>query len=606
MKGSGKQENPKNTSRSAASTGTIPACENPGANRPGIEHGLPMWEVISLTTTPLRPLLRQQHITVGELWRRQMPWRGGQGAAHLHDDVDKVVVDGERRVEHTADDVHHAVASLLVLAHYGGASFNELAGVYPEWPAKSCAGLEVPLWLPPRSSRDAILIHFSVYREPNHVVETMSGLQVAVARNAVITCLSEYRKLCYARLAMVAGKGMRVLTPQGTGCHPLVESVADVASDGWVSSGFSSITLHCTPSSLPLPYTSPPSATVAARMYCPPPPPTSPSQTAAKTRNNRSVQPTAQHEQLILKISTDTGKTVSKVRHALTRITPCSRKQHDIGSHLQFQSSPPVGATVAERLACSPTTNAIQVKSPARSPWIFACGDCAGRCRWSAGFLGDLPFPPPFHSGVTPHSPQSPLSALKTSMLRAVQISSLTHIPYPCHRGVERFGRLLTTKSWKSMRVSETRWMLSSARMPRRGKREIPEKTRRPVASSGAIPQVQDSRERPRPGTESGSPRRTDTHAVGVLVDAQAVAAVASLYALVGAEVPRCQALVQHVVEQHGVDPAAAVAVQPRLLLPGNFADSSEDKLNCIHVYKCVLIPVVHTLLDKPRKTVNQ
>ncbi|KAJ8868935.1 hypothetical protein PR048_030476 [Dryococelus australis] len=45
---------------------------------------------------------------------------------------------------------------------------------------------------------------------------------------------------------------------------------------------------------------------------------------------------------------------------------------------------------------------------------IFARGNLAGRCRWSAGFLGDLPFP-------------TPLFALKTSLLRAAQISSLTH-----------------------------------------------------------------------------------------------------------------------------------------------------------------------------------
>ncbi|KAJ8867485.1 hypothetical protein PR048_031287 [Dryococelus australis] len=35
-------------------------------------------------------------------------------------------------------------------------------------------------------------------------------------------------------------------------------------------------------------------------------------------------------------------------------------------------------------------------------------------------------FPPAFYSGATPHSPQSPSSALKTSLLRAAQISSLT------------------------------------------------------------------------------------------------------------------------------------------------------------------------------------
>ncbi|KAJ8893551.1 hypothetical protein PR048_006149 [Dryococelus australis] len=32
---------------------------------------------------------------------------------------------------------------------------------------------------------------------------------------------------------------------------------------------------------------------------------------------------------------------------------------------------------------------------------LFACGNRAGRCRWSAGFLGDLPFPRPFTPGCS-------------------------------------------------------------------------------------------------------------------------------------------------------------------------------------------------------------
>ncbi|KAJ8872159.1 hypothetical protein PR048_025761 [Dryococelus australis] len=51
-------------------------------------------------------------------------------------------------------------------------------------------------------------------------------------------------------------------------------------------------------------------------------------------------------------------------------------------------------ATVAERLACSPPTTAIRVQSSAGSLRIFSCGNCAGRCRWSAGFLGGSPVSP--------------------------------------------------------------------------------------------------------------------------------------------------------------------------------------------------------------------
>ncbi|KAJ8881562.1 hypothetical protein PR048_018045 [Dryococelus australis] len=84
-------------------------------------------------------------------------------------------------------------------------------------------------------------------------------------------------------------------------------------------------------------------------------------------------------------------------------------------------------AAVVERLACSPPTRANRVQSRPGHTQIFACGNHAGRCHRSAGFLGDLTFPPPFHSGAAPYPPQSPSLALKTSLLRAAQISSLTH-----------------------------------------------------------------------------------------------------------------------------------------------------------------------------------
>ncbi|KAJ8875904.1 hypothetical protein PR048_023811 [Dryococelus australis] len=40
----------------------------------------------------------------------------------------------------------------------------------------------------------------------------------------------------------------------------------------------------------------------------------------------------------------------------------------------------------------------------------------------SSGFIGDIPFPPPFHSGAAPYSPSS---TLKTSLLRATKFSQL-------------------------------------------------------------------------------------------------------------------------------------------------------------------------------------
>ncbi|KAJ8867861.1 hypothetical protein PR048_031666 [Dryococelus australis] len=64
-------------------------------------------------------------------------------------------------------------------------------------------------------------------------------------------------------------------------------------------------------------------------------------------------------------------------------------------------------------------------------PRMFVCGYRAGRCHWSAGFLGFLPFALPFHSGAPPYSPQSPSSALETSLLRVATLSSRTRRGLP-------------------------------------------------------------------------------------------------------------------------------------------------------------------------------
>ncbi|KAJ8869587.1 hypothetical protein PR048_028579 [Dryococelus australis] len=108
-----------------------------------------------------------------------------------------------------------------------------------------------------------------------------------------------------------------------------------------------------------------------------------------------------------------------------------SHRQSAIG-HVRTSKEPPRvprGAAGSERLACSPPTWAIRVQSPAGSlPGLRMWESCRTMPlvrRFSRG----SPVSPPFHSGAAPCSPQSPSSALKTSVLRAVQISSLTFRP---------------------------------------------------------------------------------------------------------------------------------------------------------------------------------
>ncbi|KAJ8867655.1 hypothetical protein PR048_031458 [Dryococelus australis] len=63
------------------------------------------------------------------------------------------------------------------------------------------------------------------------------------------------------------------------------------------------------------------------------------------------------------------------------------------------------GATVAERLDCSPPTKANRVNPRPVHFRIFSSGNRAVRCRWSAGFLGELPPPRPFIPAQPPYLP---------------------------------------------------------------------------------------------------------------------------------------------------------------------------------------------------------
>ncbi|KAJ8891008.1 hypothetical protein PR048_010517 [Dryococelus australis] len=60
-------------------------------------------------------------------------------------------------------------------------------------------------------------------------------------------------------------------------------------------------------------------------------------------------------------------------------------------------------SVVAVRLLDSHIRERGSIPGGGRSP-IFACGNRAGRCRWSVDFLGNLLFPPPSQSGAAPYS----------------------------------------------------------------------------------------------------------------------------------------------------------------------------------------------------------
>ncbi|KAJ8892321.1 hypothetical protein PR048_004901 [Dryococelus australis] len=124
-------------------------------------------------------------------------------------------------------------------------------------------------------------------------------------------------------------------------------------------------------------------------------------------------------------------KGTKKRKRSLARSTSLSSKRqlqlYDFCCGMCPDNTYTVGAKVDERLDCSPPTIANRVQFPAESLRIFASRNHAGRYRWALGFLGDPRFPRPFtpaplHTHLALHS-----STLKTSLLRAAQIASLTY-----------------------------------------------------------------------------------------------------------------------------------------------------------------------------------
>ncbi|KAJ8871561.1 hypothetical protein PR048_027887 [Dryococelus australis] len=105
-------------------------------------------------------------------------------------------------------------------------------------------------------------------------------------------------------------------------------------------------------------------------------------------------------------------------------------------------------------------------------------GNCAVRCRWSTSFLGDFPFPVCIQALLHTHL-TSLSSTLKTSIFRAAEISPLFH-----------FMIEVSMKQCRNDKAGET---------------GIPEKIRRPAASSRTISTCENPGVT-RPGIEPGSP----------------------------------------------------------------------------------------------------
>ncbi|KAJ8895919.1 hypothetical protein PR048_001259 [Dryococelus australis] len=125
--------------------------------------------------------------------------------------------------------------------------------------------------------------------------------------------------------------------------------------------------------------------------------------------------------------------------------------------HTRRTQQEPVTRAEPGETECTAATHErawLDFRLPRRRTWfdfrlsrsrIFACGNRAERCHWSAGFLGDIPLPLSFHSGATPYSTTfTPIGsqALDVNSCRNI----FTHSPY-------RFPNYVS-KTWRSSPIN--------------------------------------------------------------------------------------------------------------------------------------------------------
>ncbi|KAJ8873629.1 hypothetical protein PR048_024451 [Dryococelus australis] len=155
------------------------------------------------------------------------------------------------------------------------------------------------------------------------------------------------------------------------------------------------------------------------------------------------------------------GKT-RQAKSASVTFTTCQNLGYHARNRAQFayRVSPPgrrfvyssvfEGTTVSERLDCWPPTTAkwVQFPGPGHSR-IFASGNSAGRCSWSADFLWDLPFPPSLHSSSAPFSPH--LSLIGSQGLVNSRPNFSTQLNSRIFSVIEQSSNFFDTCLWKTI-----------------------------------------------------------------------------------------------------------------------------------------------------------
>ncbi|KAJ8883924.1 hypothetical protein PR048_015779 [Dryococelus australis] len=132
-------------------------------------------------------------------------------------------------------------------------------------------------------------------------------------------------------------------------------------------------------------------------------------------------------------------QTDCKIKTVWKRLTTHSNSRPTVAQSVDL---PPVCGAVGSEFQ----SQWLDYSPPTEANRIFACGNRAGLCRWLTGFLGDIPFTPPLHSGASPYSPRfivPPKFSTPLHFVRRIKIvyrQSRNHSLCKCRISITKFS----------------------------------------------------------------------------------------------------------------------------------------------------------------------
>ncbi|KAJ8877621.1 hypothetical protein PR048_022076 [Dryococelus australis] len=355
MQGRGKREIPEKIRQPAASSGTIPTCENPGVNRPGIEPGSPRWEASRSTAHPMRPTDNPDYKRTSCSMQSRHPEQWEDAAAEqtrwnrpvrrqMQVNLDNVRIWGQ---DHPHETTEHERASPKVNVFCAVPKDTVFSPSFFHEP--TVTGIPyfdmLTEWLFPQLEETAgkfifqplVVVTLNIYED---MVNKLHGSTVHLIVNLLdASCDTVIQAVPNFDKRQLQGLGLRII---------------------WFSVGFQL------------------------------------DMSRGRDEKDLGSRRSCTDVFFLLLFSVFSVSLVSDMSGVIA--DACDKK---VGDGDDASPTLPAIPRGSEPAALQRTTMRTGLDFRRGRSRIFACGNSAGRYRWSAGFLEDLPFPPPRYSTLT-------------------------------------------------------------------------------------------------------------------------------------------------------------------------------------------------------------